>query len=62
MSALGVAELVVLPVSLCLDSMKAIVAAMNHNEIKRLICVTSFYTKRKQLIYLKNIKQLFFRY
>jgi hypothetical protein len=48
MSSLGVAELVFMPVSLCLDSMKAIIEAMNQTGIKRLICVTSFYTKRIQ--------------
>ena len=46
LSALGVAEFVFKEITFCYDSIQSIVAAMNQVKIKRLICVTTFYTKR----------------
>ena len=47
LSALGVRGICVFKVTFYLESMKSIVAAMRKANVKRLICVTSFYSKRK---------------
>lgn len=46
LSALGVAGIALFKVTLYLDSMKSIVAAMKKANIKRLLCVSSFYSQR----------------
>ncbi|CAF0864568.1 unnamed protein product [Brachionus calyciflorus] len=45
LSALGVAGLTLFKISFYMDSMKSIVEAMRKANLKRLICVTSFYSK-----------------
>ena len=47
LSALGVPEFLFRETRFFSDSMRSIVEAMNQAKIKRLICITSFYTKRK---------------
>lgn len=47
LSALGVRGICIFKVTFYLDSMKSITAAMRKANLKRLICVTSFYSKRK---------------
>lgn len=47
LSALGVTGVHFFKISFYLDSMKSIVAAMKKANIKRLLCVTSFYSQRK---------------
>lgn len=46
LSGLGAPGVHIFKVSLYIDSMKAITAAMNEANVKRLICITAFYTKR----------------
>jgi biliverdin reductase/flavin reductase len=50
LSALGVRGICIFKVTFYLDSMKSITAAMRKANLKRLICVTSFYSKRKNKI------------
>ena len=46
LSGLGAPGIHIFQISLYIDSMKAITAAMNEANVKRLICITAFYTKR----------------
>lgn len=48
LSALGVAGLQIYAMTFYEDSMKSIVTAMRNANVKRLICVTAFYTKCKK--------------
>jgi hypothetical protein len=47
LSALGVTGIQIFKISFYLDSMKSIVAGMRKAKLNRLLCVASFYTKRK---------------
>jgi biliverdin reductase/flavin reductase len=49
LSALGVTGIQIFKISFYLDSMKSIVAAMRKANVNRLLCVTSFYSKRKSI-------------
>ncbi|CAF0856167.1 unnamed protein product [Adineta steineri] len=51
LSALGQPGLQISAITLYEDSMKSIVTAMRNAKVKRLICVTSFYTKYQPDIY-----------
>lgn len=46
LSTLGVAGIAMFKITLYQDSIKAIVEAMKKANLKRLICITSFYSKR----------------
>jgi biliverdin reductase/flavin reductase len=52
LSALGAPGIHLFKVSLYTDSMKSIVTSMKKNNLKRLLCVTSFYTKREYEIFI----------
>lgn len=54
LSALGQPGLQISAITFYEDSMKSIVTAMRHAKVKRLICITSFYTKCKYF-YHENI-------
>ena len=49
LSAMGAQGIQFSRVTVYTDSMKSIVEAMRKNNLKRLICITSFYTKRNIL-------------
>jgi hypothetical protein len=49
LSALGQPGLQISAMTFYEDSMKSIVTAMHNANVKRLICMTSFYTKCKYL-------------
>ena len=49
LSALGAPGIHIFRITLYTESMKSIVTAMKKVNLKRLLCVTSFYTKRRRL-------------
>jgi len=55
LSALGQPGLQISAMTFYEDSMKSIVTAMRNAKIKRLICMTSFYTKCKFAFFLKYL-------
>ena len=46
LSALGAPGISLFKINLYSDSMKSIIAAMKKNDLKRILIVTSFYSKR----------------
>jgi hypothetical protein len=50
LSALGQPGIHISAMTFYQDSMKSIVTAMRNAKVKRLICMTSFYTKCKYLV------------
>jgi hypothetical protein len=55
LSALGQHGLQISSMTFYEDSMKSIVSAMRNANIKRLICMTSFYTKCKFVLEIKHV-------
>lgn len=60
LSALGQVGLQISAMTFYEDSMKSVVSAMRNAKIKRLICVTSFYTKCK--IFLVSFQDFTYKY
>ncbi len=58
LSALGQPGLQISAMTFYEDSMKSIVTAMRNAKVKRLICITAFYTKCK-FLYFENIVSIF---
>ena len=47
LSGLGYVGIPIYKISFYIDSMKSIITAMRKSKLTRLICVASYYTKRK---------------
>lgn len=59
LSALGAPGIQFSRVTLYTESMKSIVEAMRKSNLKRLICITAFYTKRNiKIKILKDLKHV----